>query len=144
MTIAQIKESAISEESRQTINYYIESVENLYCTNRELNVQNNITINNRDPELLEAYKEALNNTGSHGELQDALLEIHDLIGQLNNKPKDTPETKSILQKTSDCFGKIKKLGDSIKGAAPYLKIVYSLIQPFASAHGIDLPPILPH
>lgn len=108
----------------------------LYCSNESLNIQNTTTINNHDPELLNLYKEAIQQQDSHADL---VIEMQELLAELNKAASH--QKIALLDKILGCFKKVKDLGDNVKGVYKYFSFVYNLLIPVAKSHGIDFPPL---
>ncbi len=132
-------QKSASKEQAQNISVHIDQVTTMYCLNDE--VYSPTIINNRDPDLLAAFKEVMQGNGGNV-IKDAVIELQDLLGQLKQaNPKNYDQSKSVIRKISDKLGEVKKFGDNIKGMLPYLTHLYKIIQPLADSHGIHLPPL---
>jgi hypothetical protein len=95
-------------------------------------------------EILRTFNEIMCKTDVDSDTRALLIELNNDLGQLDKTQSDNTKCKPILEKISGKFKQVKNLGDNIKGAWPYIKAVYNVLQPFAKTHGIDLPQLPPN
>lgn len=102
-------------------------------------VQTTTVINTHDPDLLNTFREVI----CHSRVDDALLsllvDLHNEVGILEKEQSDCTKSKPVLERIAAKFKQVKELGDNVKGALPYLAMVYKMVKPLAGACGIHLP-----
>lgn len=137
VTLEQILDQATPEQARQvTINIH-------YCENLTMSdastVQTTTVINTHDPDLLNTFREVICHSRVDGALLSLLVDLHNEVGKLEKEQSDCNKSKPILERIAARFKQVKELGDNVKGALPYLTVVYKMVRPLAAACGINLP-----
>lgn len=139
MTLEQIMEKATPDQARQvTIN--IQYCENLTMTDTS-SVQNTTVINTHDPDLLNTFREVICQSNVEQDVRSLMVDLHNEVGLLEKEQSDCKKSKPILERIAQKFKLVKELGDNVKGALPYVTVVYKMVRPLAAACGINLPDV---